>query len=84
VAHTIIAASPARVAAPLRPAYIAVAAAAFVAMTAAILGSSLWLLDFVHVMTGALWTGIDLFMGFVIGPILRRAPLPRGGLSCSG
>ena len=22
-------------------------------------------------MTGALWTGIDLFMGFVIGPILR-------------
>ena len=23
-------------------------------------------------MTGALWTGIDLFMGFVIGPVLRR------------
>ena len=22
-------------------------------------------------MTGALWTGIDLFMGFVIGPVLR-------------
>jgi hypothetical protein len=23
-----------------------------------------------------LWTGIDLFLGFVIGPILRRVPLP--------
>ena len=28
-----------------------------------------------HVMTGALWTGIDLFMGFVIGPILRGVSL---------
>jgi hypothetical protein len=34
-----------------------------------------WLLNFVHVMAGVLWTGIDLFMGFVIGPILRRVPL---------
>ena len=23
-------------------------------------------------MTGALWTGIDLFMGFIIGPVLRH------------
>jgi len=27
------------------------------------------------VLAGGLWTGIDLFMGFVIGPILRRLPL---------
>jgi len=27
-------------------------------------------LNFVHIMTGALWTGIDLFMGFVLGPVL--------------
>ena len=33
-----------------------------------------WLLNFMHVMAGVLWTGIDLFLGFVIGPILRRAP----------
>src|SRR5471030_815198 len=47
-------------------------------MTAAILGSSSWFLNFVHVMAGALWTGIDLFMGFVIGPVLRRVTLdPR-------
>src|SRR5664280_3838336 len=53
----------------------AAAAAALAAMIAAILSPSLWVLDFVHVMTGALWTGIDLFMGFVIGPVLRRVTL---------
>ena len=75
MADTIIAAPPARVAVPLRPAYIAAAAIALAAMTLAILGSSLWFLNFVHVMSGALWTGIDLFMGFVIGPVMRRVSL---------
>jgi hypothetical protein len=75
LADTIIAASPARVAAPLRPAYIITAIAAIAAMIAAILGSSIWFLNFVHVMAGCLWTGIDLFMGFVIGPVLRRVTL---------
>jgi ABC-type dipeptide/oligopeptide/nickel transport system permease component len=28
------------------------------------------------VFSSLLWTGIDLFMGFVLGPILRRAELP--------
>ena len=27
-------------------------------------------LNYVHIMTGAVWTGIDLFMGIVIGPVL--------------
>jgi uncharacterized membrane protein len=75
LADTIIAAAPARVAAPLRPAYIAAAVAALAAMIAAILGNSLWFLNFVHVMAGSLWTGIDLFMGFVIGPVLRKVTL---------
>ncbi len=75
MADTIIATPPARIAAPLRPAYIIAAVAALAAMAAAILGSSLWFLNFVHVMAGALWTGIDLFMGFVIGPVLRRVSL---------
>jgi uncharacterized membrane protein len=35
-----------------------------------------WLLNFVHVMAGVLWTGIDLFMGFVVGPIMRTLPFP--------
>ena len=75
MADTVIAASPARVAAPLRPAYIAAAVAAIAAMIAAILGESIWFLNFVHVMAGSLWTGIDLFMGFVIGPVLRKVSL---------
>lgn len=41
-------------------------------MIVAILSEDLWFLNFVHVITGLLWTGIDLFMGFVIGPIMRR------------
>jgi len=27
-------------------------------------------LNYVHIMTGTMWTGIDLFMGFVLGPVL--------------
>lgn len=33
---------------------------------------SLYLLDFAHVFSGCLWTGTDIFMGFFIGPIMRR------------
>ena len=58
----------------LRPAYFIMAGLAFVAMFVAILGPSLWFLTWVHIMAGVLWTGIDLFLGFVIGPILRRLP----------
>jgi hypothetical protein len=36
---------------------------------------SRWILNFVHVISGLLWTGIDLFMGFVIGPILKKVDL---------
>ena len=41
-------------------------------MFAAILLANLWFLNFIHVFSALLWTGIDLFMGFVLGPILRR------------
>ena len=71
---TLSAAAP-RIATPLRPTYIVAAAAAIGVMIAAILNPSIWLLDFVHVMSGVLWTGIDLFMGFVIGPVLRHVSL---------
>ena len=36
--------------------------------------AALWFLNWVHVFFGLTWTGIDLFMGFVIGPILRASP----------
>ena len=35
-----------------------------------------WGLMFNHVVGGGLWTGIDLFVGFVIGPILGRLSIP--------
>ena len=60
---------------PLRPWYLAAAACALIVMIAAILSPSLWFLNFIHVMTGTLWTGIDLFMGFVVGPVLRGVTL---------
>jgi len=52
--------------------YLWFAAIALAVMIAAILSGSLWFLNWVHVFCGLLWTGIDLFMGFVLGPILRR------------
>jgi hypothetical protein len=39
---------------------------------AAIVVGNVWLLNFIHVFSSLLWTGIDLFMGFVLGPILRH------------
>jgi len=52
--------------------YLAWALAAIAAMIWAIVAGSFWLLDFMHIFSSLLWTGIDLFMGFVLGPILRR------------
>jgi uncharacterized membrane protein len=56
--------------------YLWAVAAAFVVMFGAMASDSYWALNFVHVMAGVLWTGIDLFMGFVLGPIQRRLDLP--------
>jgi len=52
--------------------YLLWASTAIVAMIAAVVAGNFWLLDFIHVFSSLLWTGIDLFMGFVLGPILRR------------
>src|ERR1700758_5892426 len=48
---------------------------ALAVMVAVIASGHLWFLNFVHVFCGLLWTGIDLFMGFVLGPILRAVDL---------
>jgi len=52
--------------------YLGWALAAIAAMIFTILQGNLWLLDFLHIFSSLLWTGIDLFMGFVLGPILRQ------------
>ena len=64
-----------RSASPVRRGYVVAAVLALAMMVLAIQYGSDWLLNFLHVMTGALWTGIDLFMGFVGGPVLKRLPL---------
>ena len=56
--------------------YLWYALAALAVMIASIVIGDLWLLNFIHVSSSLLWTGIDLFMGFVLGPVLRRVELP--------
>ncbi|MGH8980498.1 MAG: hypothetical protein ACRDWE_05695 [Acidimicrobiales bacterium] len=50
--------------------------AVLVLLVVAIAGNWLWGLEFFHVASGALWTGIDLFLGFVIGPIMGKLSIP--------
>lgn len=52
--------------------YLWYVALALIVMGAAIVSRNLLFLNFIHVFCGLLWTGIDLFMGFIIGPILRQ------------
>jgi hypothetical protein len=50
-----------------------------VALTSLVVGlfwNRQWPLDFLHVFFGGLWTGADLFAGFLIGPIARRLDPP--------
>ena len=56
--------------------YLWLALSAVGVMIAAIVAGNFWFLNFVHVFSSLLWTGIDLFMGFVLGPIMRRVELP--------
>ena len=55
--------------------YLWYVAAALAVMIAVIASRQLWYLNFVHVFCGLLWTGIDLFMGFLLGPILRAVDI---------
>ena len=73
-------APPQAVTGPLVPTrLLAVPAGAVVLLLAAIFSDRLWPVDFLHVAAGGLWTGIDLFMGFVVGPVLRRLDPPVRG-----
>ncbi|HLG66549.1 MAG TPA: hypothetical protein VKV36_01600 [Acidimicrobiales bacterium] len=59
---------------PLRG--IPVVVAVIGGLVAAIATNRLWALDFFHVAGGGLWTGVDLFVGFVVGPIIGRLSVP--------
>ena len=47
-----------------------------VVLIAAIAANKLWPLVFLHVVGGATWTIIDLFLGFVLGPIIGKMSIP--------
>jgi len=49
-----------------------IVAALLIGLIVAISTNSLWALDFFHVGGGGLWTSIDLFLGFIVGPILGK------------
>ena len=53
-----------------------IVAIVIVGMVVAIASNSLWALDFYHVVGGALWTAIDLFLGLVLGPIIGTMSIP--------
>jgi hypothetical protein len=46
------------------------------ALVAALALKSLYLLDYVHVITGGTWTGFDLYMGLVMSRILGSLEIP--------
>ena len=46
-----------------------------VAVIVAILSANLLLLNYIHVFTAILWTGTDIFMAFLLGPVLRNVSL---------
>lgn len=50
--------------------------ALLVGLIVAISSNSLWALEFFHVAGGGLWTGIDLFVGLAIGPIIGKLSVP--------
>jgi hypothetical protein len=45
-------------------------------LIAGIAVNELWPLEFLHVVAGAAWTIIDLFLGFVLGPIMGKLSVP--------
>src|SRR5579884_4199802 len=49
---------------------------AVAAVVVALAGNWPWALDFFHVVGGGMWTALDLFMGFVVGPVMRRLSVP--------
>ena len=53
-----------------------IAGVVFVATVVAIAANKMWPLEFLHVVFGAAWTVIDLFLGLVLGPILGSLSIP--------
>jgi hypothetical protein len=48
-----------------------------VVMVWALATHNLPLLNWIHVLAGALWTGADILLGFIIGPVMRRLDIEQ-------
>src|SRR2546423_6976912 len=55
---------------------LAISAVLTAGVIAAIATDSLWAIDGFHVAGGAAWTILDLFLGFVLGPIMGSMTIP--------
>jgi hypothetical protein len=55
---------------------IPIVAAVVIGLIAAIASNNLWALTFFHIVGGGLWTGVDLFVGLILGPIIGRMSIP--------
>jgi hypothetical protein len=55
---------------------VAVAGLVIVVLIVTIAKDWKWGLDFFHVVGGAIWITVDLFMGWVLGPIMARMSIP--------
>jgi len=53
-----------------------IVAVVLIGLVVAIATNRLWAIDFYHVVGGGMWTAIDLFLGFVLGPILGTMSIP--------
>lgn len=58
------------------PIGLPIAAVAIAFVVFAIASDKTWALMFSHVAGGGLWTGIDLFVGLILGPIMGRLSPP--------
>jgi hypothetical protein len=55
---------------------LAVVAVALIGLVTVIATNTQWGIDFFHIVGGGMWTTLDLFLGFVLGPILGRLSIP--------
>lgn len=53
-----------------------VVAVVLIGLVVAIATNRLWAINFYHVVGGGMWTAIDLFLGFILGPILGTMSIP--------
>ena len=55
---------------------IPIVAVVYLGLIISVATNRLWALNFFHVVGGACWTAIDLFLGFIIGPIIGTMSIP--------